>query len=135
MKLNHFSKENMPQGYTSKRTAEPCISISKNGTFVLNKGACELIEILPGNKIVLSQDSDNPEDWYLSIDNENGFEVRGKDIEKTGCIIFNHTTLQREYINCLGLDLNTTYRFKIAKTPQIISGSKTKYWCVLFQND
>jgi hypothetical protein len=67
MKLKTFSPEN-----TGDNTI-PTMSINSNAVFRLNKAAIDLLKLSENDKVLFHQDEDEPEDWYISKDKENGF--------------------------------------------------------------
>lgn len=50
---------------TDRRMLRPFISFRKSGAITLNKAACTGIGLSEGDKIILCQDKERPQDWYL----------------------------------------------------------------------
>ena len=75
MKLILFSEKTMP--VMKGRTGLPRISFEKNGLISLNKHAVELMGLMIADKLSIAQDEDNPGDWYIFKDSEEGFTLRG----------------------------------------------------------
>lgn len=132
MKLSYFSNQTVPKSIWGGSTADPRISFAKSGVISINAAAVKNLGLSPENKISLAQDEDQPENWVLFIDEENGFSTRGKDFEKTGCLCFNHSALVKSIVESLGLELDATHKFPIAKQPTVFG--KTKYYGILVTN-
>lgn len=52
----------------------PTISINKNGVFRINEAAVNLLCIKNDSRISFHQDTEESEDWYLSVDTDKGFK-------------------------------------------------------------
>jgi hypothetical protein len=73
MELKTYTTENSSRMSSGK----PRITLSaKNGVIRLNKVAVESLKIKDRDKWSLSQDMKNVKEWYLHVNNENGFPVR-----------------------------------------------------------
>jgi len=73
MELKTYTTDNSSRMSSGK----PTITLSaKNGVIRLNKVAVECLKIKDKDKWSLSQDVKNVKDWYLHINNENGFSIR-----------------------------------------------------------
>lgn len=131
MKIQTFNAENTPKFCRQK---ESIVSFNKSGTIRLSKILCETMAIKPGSKISLSQDQDNPQDWYLHEDPKNGFEVRGKkDAGIEEGMMFNHTSLKNLFLNCFNLDIKTSYKFRVATEPTKVG--KINYYGILIDSN
>lgn len=62
MQLNEFTPTNCP---SIGRTGEPRLTINKAGAVSISKSAAEHIGLCVGDKIVVVQDNDSPQDWYI----------------------------------------------------------------------
>lgn len=68
MKLKTYNSQN------TGLNSIPMLSININGVFRINECAVNLLEIKDNSKISFHQDTEESEDWYLSIDDEKGFK-------------------------------------------------------------
>lgn len=129
MKLVYFSEQTLPKQMGGKKTCK--VAFGKAGTIHFNGPACELIGIKPGDKITLSQDEEEPENWYVFKDADHGFEVRA-GYDGKGCL-FNHSKLVIAFLEAIGKPVNKTVGFLIAGKPTTIKGDKsaTQYWGIL----
>lgn len=111
MKLKSYNTENMEV----KRASIPSITVNlKVGTFSINRAACDIIGLKPGDLVQFNQDESNTENWYIEKVKTNGFAVRGKTDESTG-VLFNHTSMAREIAG--SFDINSTFRMLVAGEP------------------
>lgn len=81
------------------------------------------------DKLSLAQDDEEPGNWYLFKDKDNGYDMRAKDFEKTGCLCFNHGELRRSFIESIGLETDETHKFIIAGQPTLFG--KQEFWGIL----
>ena len=58
--------------FQSSRTGESYISLGKSGTIMLSKEASISTGVVDGDYLDIHQDEDNPNDWYISINKEDG---------------------------------------------------------------
>lgn len=130
MKLRYFSQQTLPKlmGGGNKL---PKVAFSKAGTIAFNAAACQLMGIKAGDKLTLTQDEDEPDNWYFFKDPNHGFEVR-TGYDKKGCL-FNHSVMVKSFIAQVELDEQVTHSMLIAGKPTIIKGDKsqTQYWGIL----
>ncbi len=112
---------------------KPAISFAKSGIISINSPAVNLMGLKLEDKISFAQDDENPENWYLFIDEENGFQARGKEFDKTGCLCFNHNSFRRSFIESVGYPLEETNRFIIAGEPTKFG--KVNYWGILIPTE
>jgi hypothetical protein len=132
MKLTYFSEQTLPKsGPGGGITKLPRVAFSKGGVVNFNKSACALLELQAGDKVTLSQDADQPENWYFHKDKAHGYELRA-GYKGNGCM-FNHRRLMQTFCEALSKDPDKTHNFKIAGQPTIMKGDKaqTKYWGIL----
>ena len=125
MKLKTFNSETLPKqnGGGSKM---PRISFNKAGAISFNQAACKLMGATEKDKLTLAQDTEDTDNWYVFIDNENGFPVR-LGYDKKGCLM-NHKKLVDAVVAGFELKEGITHSFKIAGQPTTVKGDKTKYW-------
>jgi hypothetical protein len=124
MNLTVFSAETLPQSTTTK--CDPRVSFTKTGMISFNQHACDLMGLQVGDRFALTQDEDNPQDWYV-FKSPAGFPLKAK--AKESGLKFNHTALRATILGCFDLDLDRTYNYGIAKTPTVLD--KVKYWGIL----
>ncbi len=125
MRLKHLSEKTVEYGGRGTHSVAKVI-FSKNGGISLNRAAISKMKLKDGDRLTLSNDEDDPENWYLHNDPENGFKFR---LNSSGQFIVHHTNLVKEFKKLAGLDDNKTYRFLIAGIPTVVA--KTKYWGIL----
>jgi hypothetical protein len=93
MKLKEFNSENTIT-VRGGRSTTPKIGLStKTGLFNFNRSACQLIDLKPGEQIVILQDEEDTENWFLEKVKQKGFVLREKGNFKG--LLFNNTTLAR----------------------------------------
>jgi hypothetical protein len=131
MKFIYFSSQTCPKQMGGKKTAK--VAFGKGGTIHFNAPACELMELQAGDKVTLSQDEDEPENWYVFKDAEHGFELRS-GYDGKGCL-FNHAKLVIAFLEAIGKPLDKTLGFLMAGKPTTMKGDKsaTKYWGILIR--
>ncbi len=105
MKFTKFDKSNM----SNVRTGEAIIRFATKGANSISKTAAEGIGLTEKDKVAILQDNDNPEDWYLIKDKENGFPLREYS---NGQFCFNCSAMARAIIKAFDLD-TTSVSFKI----------------------
>lgn len=104
MKLKKFDSTTA-NGHSNK----PSIFFSKAGTIALNKEFSSKIGLEVNDKVSIVQDEENPDDWYLLIDDENGFPLR----ENKDRLIFNNATTAKAVIDYFKFRTKSV-RFQIA---------------------
>jgi len=110
MNLQTFNATNTPN--LRQRAGLPKLSITKKGIFIFNKLACELIKLKEKDKVSISQDSDDPINWYLHKDAE-GFELRNL-FKNTLNLAFNNSTLKESFCEAMQMDPDKTHSLKIS---------------------
>lgn len=129
MKLKEFNPENcIPE----KSGKSPMISMStKSGVFSFNRPACLLMGLKSGDHVVMHQDEETPENWYLEkVGKGKGWEIRGK-ADENSALLFNNAKLAREIAGSV--------EFKKISGRMLVAGQPTKYekrqlWGVLTVN-
>lgn len=120
MNLSYFSTQTLPKGTFGKRTGDPVINLGIKGAIRLNPAACELLGVTEGTKVSVAQDQDNPENWYIFLDPEHGYECRVfSDGKSYG---FNHSALTSTIKECFELPIDKGVSFPIAQIPIIFRG-------------
>lgn len=113
MRLKTFNPENIGEDII------PMISINSNGIFRLNKAAVELLKLKEDEKVLFHQDEDEPEDWYISKDAENGFLF---SIDKTRPNRYSKiSALHRAFKECF----NSTSVFKFCISTESVKPDKS----------
>lgn len=73
---------------------------TKTGRFIFNKTAAELIGLKDKCQVVIHQDEQEPEDWYLEVVKTNGFIISNR--ERQGEYVFNNTVIARKVAESVG---------------------------------
>lgn len=98
----------------------------KGGYFSLNIKAIELFGLEPGCRIVVANDEDSRNDWYLAFGNnlENGTKLRLTYRKRSN----NMRTQNKEAVNAIlnSVKAEQSATFLISKSPKLIDG-KTWY--------
>lgn len=133
MKLTYFSAQTMPKT-GGGRDSQPSICFGKSGSVRITPSACTLIGIADGDKVTISQDEDEPLNFYIFKDNQHGFIVRLSSDKKS--LIFSHKALCKSLLEAVGRDASTSHRFKVAGKSTVIAGdkAKTQYWGILINS-
>ncbi|OSZ79302.1 hypothetical protein CAP35_13900 [Chitinophagaceae bacterium IBVUCB1] len=98
MKLNKFSAANM----SHIRQKASTIRLQRKGANIISDLAVESIGLKAGDKVSLVQDEDNPSDWYLMIDEQEGFTLRADKDSKHlsfNCAALSNTVLDACFDN------------------------------------
>ena len=129
MKLKHFSELTVPRNSTGPQS-KANITFSKTGNLSFSKGASKLIGLKEKDKITISQDEEDTDNWYIHKDPVNGFEIRSYS---NGQLAISHRSLVRKFMELADLSPDKTYKCLIGGKPTIIPGdkSKTEYWGIL----
>jgi hypothetical protein len=122
MKLKTYNPEN-----TGDQTI-PLLSINLNGVFRLNKAAIDLLKLDDGEKILFHQDDEEPEDWYISKDKDNGFTFNA---EKSRPNRYSRiTNLHRIFKECFETNV---FKFYISKEP--VKVEKNNLYPIITKNN
>lgn len=132
MKLKYFSEQTVSRAPAGGPNGTAKITFSKIGSISLNKAAAALMGFGNKDKITLSQDQEEPENWYIHKNSQHGFEMR---TSTSGQLMFTHINLVKTFKEVADLDLKTTYSFLIGGQPTTIKGDKaqTQYWGTLIR--
>jgi len=124
MKLKEFNAENT----TTTRgggVKTPAIGINlKTGLFNINKTACELMEIKLSDSIVILQDEEEKENWYIEKVKAKGFQLKEKANVTSG-LLFNNTTMARAIAESIKFT-GVSGKALVAGKPTIVD--KRKLW-------
>lgn len=100
-----------------------------SGTMFFSKSLCDKLEIVPARSISFCQDKKKPSDWYLLLDESNGFTVR--DPRKTGGgLLISNKEIACRVLNSTGV--LKACSFPIASEPTIIDNKA--YWPIITEN-
>ena len=121
MKLKAYNKENM----SGHKLDEPYISLSRQGMISISEPAVEAIGLVLGDKISLLQDEDDPVNWYLMKDPDNGFVTRVYKGSKGLC--FNAAKLAKTFLDELQYENTHRATFKIITEGQEVENFDTLY--------
>ncbi len=115
MNLKNYSRETVP----ARMPGLALLNVNKSGVLRLNASALKQvgldIGVAPppaGWRLMFHQDLDKPRDWYLSLGDEQGFELR---IVKEKDLCAQNTVMAKAILN--SLDLGTSGSFPIGKEP------------------
>lgn len=125
MELIYYSEQTLPR---QSNTAPAAISFNKNGVIVFNASACTKLGLTTDSKVTIAQDKKELKNWYVFIDNDNGFSLGRKDQTKDKTLRFGHKKLYETVLESVGLSIVKTHQFKIGGATVI---SKTSYWGIL----
>ena len=112
MKLIKFDKTNCA---ATARKGENAITMRRSGVISINGGSIQLTKLKAGDAIAILQDEDNPEDWYLTKD-DDGFLLRdGGKASKT--LNANNSAFVNKMFDALGIHTEAGVRFQLAPQP------------------
>lgn len=120
MKFNVFNTSNCEP---SLRKGQAVITFNTGGNIALTKNAAETLGLKAGDKVALLQDTDNPKDWYLSVGDAQGFELRKRT--ENGSVQFNNVSLVDKVLRSLGISNNAS--FPLVAEPQNLEGGGKVY--------
>jgi len=103
MELKIFTKANSSKLGTEK---QPMVTVGANNYISINHSAAEKLNLVEGRQIGVAQDKENPKDWFLVLDVEEGFVLKRKESSNKQFYI-QSSSLNREMRESLGLDLRT----------------------------
>lgn len=75
MKLRRFDSTNTVQA----RETKPCVTVSATGVWRANGPLGDLLKLKKGAGVVLLQDEEAPDNWFIGVDKASGFPVHEKD--------------------------------------------------------
>lgn len=126
MNLKEYNHKNCePQ--RGRKDIPASISMStEKGLFTFNKPAAELINVCEKDKVVVYQDEEEPENWYIEVVKDRGFPVRYN--KRWENYKFNNVKVARKIAESVCFS-GKTGRMLIAKQPTKI-GDRT-LWGIL----
>jgi len=125
MNLTTWDKTTITRAGVSPNT--PMISINKKGQCFINKAARELTGLSDNDRVAVSQDQDNPVDWYLHK-SPDGFILR---INASGSMSFNSGDVREAVCSCFDFDSDETLKLEISEKPKVYSAKN--FWKILFE--
>lgn len=111
MKLKVF--DSSLQGPTARST-KPYFTINRRGMVTINKYACRLMGLKNGDRVVIGQDIDSPNDWYV-FKRDDGCRIRVN--KSTGCMHFNCKIYFQHLHGQFGLGEEKSMKFQISASP------------------
>lgn len=136
MKLKSFN----PQSVPNLRAGSDIPTVSLNyssGVMTFNKGACEFLKLKKGDQVVIHQDEEEPQDWYIQKVPEGGFELRGKTTEEFPlALAFNNATLIRQIIDSVAYEVPEGVETETPKSVKVKINKPTEikgdlYYCII----
>lgn len=124
MKLVKFDSKTLPKKWGG--VTQPKISFSSKGVININECGANLLKLKQGDLLSIVQNEDEPENWYIYHDKENGFAIRIKTDKKNWA--FSHKELCETLRECFDFKETTPLTFIIAEKPTKVDGDKTEYW-------
>ena len=97
MQLKTFNVATTPPRIRQQKEAVLSL-VFRSGLFSFNKAATEVLGLVAGDLIVLHQDEDIPENWYLEKVKSDGFALRSK-ADTTFPMMMNNAALLHEMIS------------------------------------
>lgn len=122
MKLKTFNPEN-----TGDQNI-PMLSINANGVFRLNKAAVDLLKLEETDKVLFHQDEDEPEDWYISKDKNNGFTLNAEKARPNKYARITH--LHKIFVECFE---SPVFKFLISTDP--VKSEKNTIYPIITKNN
>jgi hypothetical protein len=65
MKLKIYNRDNCYSAGGKNGASKPEIHFNHQGNISLSTAATKLINLQPGEKLIIAQDEENPDDWYI----------------------------------------------------------------------
>lgn len=97
------------------------------GTVSFSKAACERMGLTSSSCLSFCQDKKNPRDWYIRIDDPDGFQPRKTGV---GQLILNTKKVAVRILDSLGI--NSTCGFSLGSEPEEFDG--VRYWAIITSN-
>lgn len=120
MKLKEFNPENSVS--VKGVILTPAVGInSRSGIFNFNKPACELIGVKNADRLLILQDEDDPENWYIEKA-ATGFVLREK-IKITKGLVFFNTSVAKKLQSSLGIKKDG-FRMLLSGQPTLVGKRK-----------
>ena len=128
MKLNEFNVSNS-RYFANKK--DPRVRFNKKaGLISFSIGAEKLLDFKKGDKVIILQDEENPEDWYINkTQSKSGFALRIQDDQKG--VTFNCSFIVKRILDSLGFE-GKSCSMPISKNP--IDNNGEKYYLIITSN-
>jgi hypothetical protein len=126
MNLQTFNATTMPNERQSNTS--PKISINPKGVFSLNRKALELMKLSEKDKVGISQDADDPVNWYIHKDVE-GFDLRSLN-QGYLTLGFNNVSLKNAMFEAMELQPDKKKQCIISR--QCTKVGKVELWPIIF---
>lgn len=97
MKLIKFDCTNA----RSQRVGESTIRFHRQGQISISKKFCEELGLKAGTPVSVVQDEETPEDWYLVINDKDGFPLRKYN---DGNMAFNSAFIAKSFLEAMGYE-------------------------------
>jgi hypothetical protein len=117
MNLNTYNSDNLQQTSSGRST----IRFSRRGIISFSAKACEELSLKKGDKISVHQDEDNPADWYISINSENGWPLRENRKGSSG-LKFNSAVMSATILDAFEDLTERGYTMRLSSEPIEIDG-------------
>ena len=91
MKLKSFNAANSKMYSRGDENLAMVSFNQKAGVVRINEAAANKIGLASEDQIMIHQDEENPQDWYIEKVKENGFTLRAKDNDLKNGLLFNNT--------------------------------------------
>lgn len=96
---------------SSKKHEIPTISFQKRGIICLNKALQKLLKISIKDSVIIYQDDQLMQRWYISKADKNGFALRS--IGRNGALCFYHRIFAKEMLKEMSVDINSAHQFRV----------------------
>jgi len=70
--------------FAPTRLNKPSISLYKNGEFRISQSLADIMGAKTGSRIQVFQDEEEPTDWYIKFNTEDGYLLRNKSGKGAG---------------------------------------------------
>lgn len=127
MKLNSFAPDTVPE-VIKRRSTKPYLAMSAKGLVRISNSAAQKFGVKAKSKVVLHQDQDNEENWYLEVAKES-FELRDLHKPNNG-LAFNCKYLVEKVFDSMSF-VGSTGRVLVGE--KINVGGKS-YWTLITQS-
>lgn len=105
MEFTAFNSTTLPTSYRGAEEATLTISLT-TGVFRINATATRKMKLKKGSKVSFYQDKKYPSDWYIKINEEDGFPLRENSARAKSKVHkvynFGHKELARHLLKSIG---------------------------------
>ena len=126
MNLQTFNATTMPNERQSNLT--PRLTINPKGVFSLNRKVSELMKLSEKDKVGISQDTDDPINWYIHKDTD-GFNLRLLN-KITAMVGFNNISLKNAIVEAMEFTSDKITSATISSNCTKVG--KVEYWPIIF---